>query len=44
VLRTAAGELLSPDDNASPVIAAKGFDAGDAIFARSHSRTGRIQH
>jgi hypothetical protein len=32
VLRTAAGELLSTDDNASPVIAAKGFDAGDAIL------------
>jgi hypothetical protein len=32
VLRTAAGELLSTDDIASRVIAAKGFDAGDAIL------------
>ena len=32
VLRTAAGELLSTDDIAGQVIAAKGFDAGDAIL------------
>jgi hypothetical protein len=32
VLRTAAGELLSRDDIAGRVIAAKGFDAGDAIL------------
>jgi hypothetical protein len=32
VLRTAAGELLSTDDIAGRVIAAKGFDAGDAIL------------
>jgi hypothetical protein len=32
VLRTAAGELLSTDDIASRVIAAKGFDVGDAIL------------
>jgi hypothetical protein len=32
VLRTAAGELLSTDDIADRVIAAKGFDAGDAIL------------
>ena len=32
VLRTAAGELLSTDDVASRVIAAKGFDVGDAIL------------
>jgi hypothetical protein len=32
VLRTAAGELLSTDDIAGPVIASKGFDAGDAIL------------
>jgi hypothetical protein len=32
VLRTAAGELLSADDIASRVIAAKGFDPGDAIL------------
>jgi len=31
-LRTAAGELLSTDDIAGRVIAAKGFDAGDAIL------------
>jgi hypothetical protein len=31
-LRTAAGELLSTNDIASRVIAAKGFDAGDAIL------------
>ncbi len=32
VLRTAAGELLSTDDIAGRVIAAKGFDGGDAIL------------
>jgi hypothetical protein len=32
VLRTAAGELLSTDDIAGRVIAAKGLDAGDAIL------------
>jgi hypothetical protein len=32
VLRTAAGELLSTGDIAGRVIAAKGFDAGDAIL------------
>ena len=32
VLRTAVGELLSTDDIAGRVIAAKGFDAGDAIL------------
>jgi hypothetical protein len=32
VLRTAAGELLSTDDITGQVIAAKGFDAGDAIL------------
>ena len=32
VLRTAAGELLSTDDIAGRVIAAKGFDAGDAML------------
>src|SRR5438477_5870729 len=32
VLRTAASELLSTDDIAGRVIAAKGFDAGDAIL------------
>ena len=32
VLRTAAGELLRTDDIAGRVIAAKGFDAGDAIL------------
>src|SRR5438045_8705622 len=32
VLRAAAGELLSTDDIAGRVIAAKGFDAGDAIL------------
>ena len=32
VLRTAAGELLSTDDIAGRVIAAKGFDAADAIL------------
>jgi hypothetical protein len=32
VLRTAAGELLNTDDIASRVIAAKGFDVGDAIL------------
>jgi hypothetical protein len=32
VLRTAAGEPLSTDDIAGRVIAAKGFDAGDAIL------------
>jgi hypothetical protein len=32
VLRAAAGELLSTDDIASRLIAAKGFDAGDAIL------------
>jgi hypothetical protein len=32
VFRTAAGELLSTDDIAGRVIAAKGFDAGDAIL------------
>src|SRR5438309_10031779 len=32
VLRTAAGELLSTDDIAGRVIAAKGFDTGDAIL------------
>jgi hypothetical protein len=32
VLRTAAGELLGTDEIASRVIAAKGFDAGDAIL------------
>jgi hypothetical protein len=32
VLRTAAGELLSTDDIEGQVIAAKGFDAGDAIL------------
>jgi hypothetical protein len=32
VLRTAAGEPLSTDDIAVQVIAAKGFDAGDAIL------------
>jgi len=32
VLRTAAGELLSTDDIAGRVIAAKGFDVGDAIL------------
>jgi hypothetical protein len=32
VLRTAAGELLSTDDITSRVIAAKGFDTGDAIL------------
>jgi hypothetical protein len=31
VLRTAAGELLSTDEITGRVIAAKGFDAGDAI-------------
>src|SRR5438105_7053763 len=34
VLRTAAGEMLSTDDIAGRVIAAKGFDAGDAILRR----------
>jgi hypothetical protein len=33
VLRTAAGELLSTDDIAGRVIAAKGFDTGDAILS-----------
>jgi hypothetical protein len=32
VLRTAAGELLSTDDIAGRVIAAKGFDPGDTIL------------
>lgn len=32
VLRTAAGELLSTDDITARVIAAKGFDSGDAIL------------
>ena len=32
MLRTAAGELLSTDDIAGRVIAAKGFDGGDAIL------------
>jgi hypothetical protein len=32
VLRTAAGEVLSTDDIAGRVIAAKGFDDGDAIL------------
>jgi hypothetical protein len=32
VLRTAPGELLSTDDIAGRVIAAKGFDGGDAIL------------
>jgi hypothetical protein len=32
VLRTAAGELLSTDDIAGRVVAAKGFDAGEAIL------------
>jgi hypothetical protein len=32
VLRTAAGEMLSTDDIAGRVIAAKGFDQGDAIL------------
>lgn len=32
VLRAAAGELLSTDDIAGQVIAAKGFDIGDAIL------------
>jgi hypothetical protein len=32
MLRTAAGELLSTDDIAGRVIAAKGFDSGDAIL------------
>jgi hypothetical protein len=32
VLRTATGELLSTDEIAGRVIAAKGFDAGDAIL------------
>ena len=32
VLRTAAGELLSTDDIAGRVIAAKGFDSGDSIL------------
>src|SRR6266478_4878404 len=32
VLRTAAGEPLSTNDIAGRVIAAKGFDAGDAIL------------
>jgi hypothetical protein len=32
VLRTAADELLSTDEIASRVIAAKGFDVGDAIL------------
>src|SRR6202022_3222087 len=32
VLRTAAGELLSTDDIAGRVIAAKGFDAADALL------------
>jgi len=32
VLRTAAGELLSTDDIVGRVIAAKGFDDGDAIL------------
>jgi hypothetical protein len=32
VLRTATGELLSTDDIAGRVIAAKGFDAGDGIL------------
>jgi hypothetical protein len=32
VLRTPAGELLSTDDIAGQVIAAKGFDDGDAIL------------
>lgn len=32
VLRTATGELLSTDDIAGRVIAAKGFDIGDAIL------------
>jgi hypothetical protein len=32
VLRTAAAELLSTDDIAGQVIAAKSFDAGDAIL------------
>jgi hypothetical protein len=32
VLRTAGDELLSTDDIASRIVAAKGFDAGDAIL------------
>jgi chromosome condensin MukBEF MukE localization factor len=32
VLRTAAGEPLSTDEIAARVIAAKGFDTGDAIL------------
>jgi hypothetical protein len=32
VLRTTAGELVSTDDIAGQVIAAKGFDAGDAML------------
>src|SRR5438309_1225631 len=32
VLRTAAGELLSTDDIAGPVLAAKRFDAGDTLL------------
>jgi hypothetical protein len=35
VLRTAAGELLSTDDIAGRVIAAKRFDAGDAILRKA---------
>ena len=35
VLRTAAGELLSTDDITGRVIAAKGFDSGDAILRAS---------
>jgi hypothetical protein len=42
VLRTAAGELLSTDDIAGRVIAAKGFDPGDSIFARGDPRTDRL--
>ena len=41
VLRTAAGELLSTDDIAGRVIAAKGFDAGDAIL-RTGASTRRV--
>jgi hypothetical protein len=42
VLRTAAGELLSTDDIAGRVIAAKGFDTGRCDPARRDPRTASV--
>jgi hypothetical protein len=41
VLRTAAGELLSTDDIADRVIAAKSFDAGESCAQRFVNRSGQ---